>query len=108
MFLHFSLLLSYFCPNPICLNIPLPIEHPVAFMNVCYPVLQSKQTEDLGAAEEKLDHLNKIKAKLEQTLDELEDSLQSEKKARLDLDKSRRKVEGDIKVAQEQGGDPVL
>ena len=63
---------------------------------------QSKQTEDLGAAEEKLDHLNKIKAKLEQTLDELEDSLQSEKKARLDLDKSRRKVEGDIKVAQEQ------
>ena len=69
---------------------------------------QSKQTEDLGAAEEKLDHLNKIKAKLEQTLDELEDSLQSEKKARLDLDKSRRKVEGDIKVAQEQGGRSAL
>ena len=43
-----------------------------------------------------------VKTKLEQTLDELEDSLQSEKKARLDLDKSRRKVEGDIKVAQEQ------
>ena len=77
-------------------------------MNASFPVLQSKQTEDLGAAEEKLDHLNKIKAKLEQTLDELEDSLQSEKKARLDLDKSRRKVEGDIKVAQEQGGDSVL
>ena len=55
-------------------------------MNACFLILQSKQTEDLGAAEEKLDHLNKIKAKLEQTLDELEDSLQSEKKARLDLD----------------------
>merc|ERR1712061_896031 len=40
---------------------------------------QAKQLEELGAAEEKVDHLNKVKAKLEQTLDELEDSLEREK-----------------------------
>merc|ERR1712083_860966 len=51
---------------------------------------QAKSSEELGAAEEKLDHLGKIKAKLEVTLDELEDSLEREKKSRLDMDKQRR------------------
>merc|ERR1711971_591511 len=37
---------------------------------------QAKSSEELGSAEEKLDHLSKIKAKLEVTLDELEDSLE--------------------------------
>merc|ERR1711944_273710 len=45
------------------------------------------------------------KAKLEQTLDELEDSLEREKKSKLDVDKSRRKVESDLKIAQEQTTD---
>merc|ERR1711983_270752 len=35
----------------------------------------AKATEDLQAAQDKVDHLNKIKSKLEQTLDELNDSL---------------------------------
>merc|ERR1712223_817149 len=56
-------------------------------------------------AEEKVDHLNKIKVKLEVTLDELEDSLEREKKARLDMDKQRRKVEADLKVTQEMVND---
>lgn len=34
------------------------------------------------AAEDKINHLNKVKSKLEQTLDELEDSLEREKKLR--------------------------
>jgi hypothetical protein len=34
------------------------------------------------ASEDKVNHLNKVKAKLEQTLDELEDSLEREKKLR--------------------------
>ncbi len=38
----------------------------------------AKSAEDLQAAEDKVDHLSKIKSKLEQTLDELEDSLQRE------------------------------
>merc|ERR1712029_642245 len=52
-------------------------------------------------AEEKVDHLNKVKVKLEVTLDELEDSHEREKKSRLDMDKQRRKVEADLKITQE-------
>ena len=48
-----------------------------------------------------MDHLNKVKQKLEVTLDELEDSHEREKKSRLDMEKQRRKTEGDLKVTQE-------
>merc|ERR1712080_811826 len=40
----------------------------------------AKAGEDLQVAEDKVAHLNKIKSKLEQTLDELEDGLSKEKK----------------------------
>merc|ERR1712165_701571 len=40
----------------------------------------SKAAEDLQVAEDKLDHLSNIKSKLEQTLDELHDSLEREKR----------------------------
>merc|ERR1711981_1053079 len=61
----------------------------------------AKATEDLQASEDKVDHLAKIKAKLDATLDELQGSLNGEKKARTDIEKQRRKVEGDLKVTQE-------
>ncbi len=38
---------------------------------------------------------------MESTLDELEDNIEREKRMRQDIDKSKRKVEGDLKVAQE-------
>merc|ERR1711894_583893 len=50
-------------------------------------------------------HLNKIKSKLEQTLDELEDGLSKEKKARANIEKERRSKEGELKVAQEMVSD---
>merc|ERR1711963_723610 len=62
---------------------------------------QAKSSEELTQAEEKVDHLNKVKQKLEVTLDELEDSDEREKKSRLDMEKQRRKIEGDLKVTQE-------
>merc|ERR1711899_35516 len=62
---------------------------------------QAKAFEDLTVAEEKVNHLNSIKAKLETTLDELEDGVNREKRARGDTDKGRRKVEGELKMAQE-------
>ena len=46
-----------------------------------------------------------MKAKLEQTLDELEDSLEREKKLRADVEKNKRKVEGDLKLTQEAVAD---
>jgi len=61
----------------------------------------SKSAEDLQAASDKVDHLGKIKQKLEQTLDELESSLDKEKRGRGDIEKQRRKIEGELKVTQE-------
>merc|ERR1712051_374233 len=61
----------------------------------------AKSAEDLGAAEDKVAHLNQIKSKLESTLDELESSLEKEKRGRANVEKERRKVEGDLKVTQE-------
>merc|ERR1719509_153981 len=61
----------------------------------------SKSSEELGVAEDKVSHLNQIKSKLESTLDELESSLEKEKRNRGNVEKERRKIEGELKVAQE-------
>merc|ERR1712008_436462 len=47
----------------------------------------AKSMEDLEVAQENVEHLSKIKGKLETTLDELNDSLAREKRARADLEK---------------------
>merc|ERR1719361_3085526 len=65
----------------------------------------SKANEDLQAAQDKVDHLSKVKSKLESTLDELEDGHNKEKRARATIEKDRRKVEGELKVTQESVSD---
>merc|ERR1712079_499934 len=65
----------------------------------------SKSVEDLQAAEEKVAHLNRIKSKLEMTLDDLNDQLGKEKRDRIDCEKARRRVEGELKVSQEAVAD---
>merc|ERR1712111_246662 len=64
-----------------------------------------KATEDLQAAEDKVNHLNNIKSKLEQTMDQLVESYEKEKGARADIEKQRRKKEGELKIAQETVAD---
>ena len=59
----------------------------------------SKSSEELNVATDKLNHMNKIKDKLEATLDELELALEREKKAKASVDKERRKAESNLKVA---------
>ena len=59
-----------------------------------------KSAEDLQIAEDKNINLAKIKAKLEATLDDLEDSLEQEKKLRLDQERNRRKAEAEVKSMQ--------
>merc|ERR1712223_2157240 len=51
---------------------------------------QSKAMEDLQSAEDKVSHLN-----------ELEDGVNREKRSRADVEKQRRKIEGELKMAQE-------
>ena len=65
----------------------------------------AKSAEDLQVATEKVEHLMKVKAKLEATLDELESSFEKEKRSRGAIDKERRKIEGDLKVCQETVAD---
>merc|ERR1712200_248858 len=65
----------------------------------------AKAVEDLQVAQDKVEHVANIKKKLESTLDELNDSLAREKRARADIEKQRRKVEGDLRVTQEFVGD---
>ncbi|XP_050734450.1 myosin heavy chain, muscle-like [Eriocheir sinensis] len=62
-------------------------------------------SEDHQSIEDKCGHLNNVKGKLEQTLDELEDSLEREKKLRSDVEKAKRKLEGDVKLTQETVSD---
>ena len=61
----------------------------------------AKSNEDLQVAQDKLEHIEKIKTRLQVTLDELNDSLGREKRARSDTEKARRKVEGELRVTQE-------
>merc|ERR1719427_2572839 len=65
----------------------------------------AKAAEDLQIVQDKVDHMVNIKTKLEQTLDELNDSLAREKRARADIEKQRRKVEGELRVTQETVAD---
>ncbi|XP_038634314.1 myosin-4 [Scyliorhinus canicula] len=57
--------------------------------------------DDLQAEEDKVNTLTKTKTKLEQQVDDLEGSLEQEKKLRMDLERSKRKLEGDLKLSQE-------
>ncbi|XP_029815478.1 myosin-6-like, partial [Manacus vitellinus] len=57
--------------------------------------------DDLQAEEDKVNTLTKGKVKLEQQVDDLEGSLEQEKKVRMDLERAKRKLEGDLKLTQE-------
>merc|ERR1719322_764750 len=63
---------------------------------------QAKSSDDLQGAEEKVSHLNSVMSKLESTLDELESSLEREKRSRATVEKERRKLQGELKLAQDQ------
>merc|ERR1719310_524011 len=66
---------------------------------------KQKTEEDIQAAEDKCNHLSRVKGKLEQALDEAEDALEREKKVKGDAEKVKRKIEGDLKLTQEAVAD---
>nr|XP_029518528.1 myosin-6-like [Oncorhynchus nerka] len=65
-------------------------------------VLEAHQQtlDDLQSEEDKVNTLTKAKAKLEQQVDDIEGSLKNEK-VRMDLERSKRKLEGDLKLTHE-------
>ena len=66
---------------------------------------RQKTEENIQTAEDKCNHLARVKGKLEQALDEAEDALEREKKVKGDVEKSKRKIEGDLKLTQEAVSD---
>merc|ERR1719402_939813 len=66
---------------------------------------QAKSNDDSLSINEKVAHLTSVKSKLESTLDELENGLDKEKKNRATVEKQKRKVEGDLKMAQDSVAD---
>merc|ERR1712180_246250 len=66
---------------------------------------QAKSNDDSLSINEKVAHLTSVKSKLESTLDELENGLDKEKKNRAALEKQKRKVEGELKMAQDSVAD---
>merc|ERR1719153_308021 len=66
---------------------------------------QAKSNDDMVSVSEKVEHLAAVKSKLESTLGELESSLDKEKKSRATVEKQKRKVEGDLKMAQDTVAD---
>ena len=43
----------------------------------------------------------KVKSKLEQTIDEIETAHENERRQKIELDKQRRRMEGDLKICQQ-------
>ncbi|CAL4116517.1 unnamed protein product [Meganyctiphanes norvegica] len=60
-----------------------------------------KNAEDVQCIEDKCNHLFMIKGKLEQNLDETEDSLDRERKLRSNVEKAKKKIEADLRLTQE-------
>jgi len=65
----------------------------------------AKSSDDLQVGEDKVNHLMNVKKKLEGTLDDLENSLEKEKRERAGIERERRKVEGEMKMMQDTVSD---
>lgn len=62
---------------------------------------QQQTLDDLQSEEDKSNALNKAKLKLEQQVEDLEGSLEQERRCRQEVERSKRKLEGDLKLLQE-------
>ena len=56
--------------------------------------------DELVSSESKVVHLTEVKVKLEQTLDDMDTAVEREKRSKYNVEKERRKMEGDLKMSQ--------
>ena len=57
--------------------------------------------DEIQIAEDRCNHLAKVKVKLGDSLDEAEDALERERKSKGGVEKIKRKLNGDLKLSQE-------
>ena len=62
---------------------------------------RSLKREEIQIAEDRCNHLAKVKVKLGDSLDEAEDALERERKSKGGVEKIKRKLNGDLKWTQE-------
>ena len=60
-----------------------------------------QKREEIQIAEDRCNHLAKVKVKLGDSLDEAEDALERERKSKGGVEKIKRKLNGDLKLTQE-------
>ena len=60
-----------------------------------------QERDEIQIAEDRCNHLAKVKVKLGQSLDEAEDALERERKSKGGVEKIKRKLNGDLKLTQE-------
>uniref|UniRef100_A0A0N5AQ10 Myosin head n=1 Tax=Syphacia muris TaxID=451379 RepID=A0A0N5AQ10_9BILA len=63
--------------------------------------VNKRMTRQLQDEEVKSNQIFKLKVKLEQRLDDFKEHVESEKQARADAEKAKRKAEGDVRIANE-------
>ena len=65
----------------------------------------AKANEEMSINQEKLDYLSGIKAKLEKTLDQMDSAVETEKRSKASVEKEKRRLEGEFRMAQEMVSD---
>ena len=60
-----------------------------------------QERDEIQIAEDRCNHLAKVKVKLGDSLDEAEDALERERKSKGGVEKIKRKLNGDLKLTQE-------
>ena len=60
-----------------------------------------QEREEIQIAEDRYNHLAKVKGKLEQSLDEAKDALERERKSKGIVERIKRMLDGDLKLTQE-------
>ncbi|CAL4093518.1 unnamed protein product, partial [Meganyctiphanes norvegica] len=58
-----------------------------------------------GCVEDRADHLNKIKVKLEQTIEEIRESHNHEQKLHSEMEKNKRKLDSEVRLTMESVSD---
>ena len=79
-----------------CTHILVPNTH-IHYSHI--PTPSQELTNSLQAEEDKANRLSKTKIKLESAVHEAHDELEKEKSHRAEVEKAKRKIEGDLKVS---------
>merc|ERR1712179_855585 len=82
-------------------------DHNIRVINdeIAFQEENAKNADEFGSVEDRASHLNKVKSKLEGTIDELNLALGDEHNKKAVIEHNRRKAEGDLRILMESVSD---